>query len=295
MNQYICIDIGGTAIKHGIIDAKSNIVTKAEISTEAYKGGKHILNQTKSIIKSYITSNRITGICISTAGVVDHKYGKIISACELIPNYAGTEFKKEIELEFNIRCEVENDVNCAALGELYNGSARNTSSCVCLTVGTGIGGCIIIDKKIWHGYNNFAGEIGHILINNVPFQDIASTSKVVEKIANRKNIAKENLNGKIIFELANKGDSICIEEIDNMINILGIGISNIIYMINPEIVILGGGIMAEQNYIFPKLKDILKSKLIPMVFENTKIKFAENKNSAGMIGAMYNFININKR
>ena len=202
-----------------------------------------------------------------------------------------TETLKELEKEFKIRCEVENDVNCAGLGEFWLGAAKNSHSCVCLTIGTGIGGCVIINGKVLPGFSNSAGEVGYMKINGEDLQDVAATSKLVEKVAARKNIDKSDINGKIIFDLAKKGDIDCIEEIDKLVDNLTLGISYIVYVINPEVVVLGGGIMAQKEYLEEKIKTSLKEKLIESVYNNVRIEFAENQNNAGMLGALYNFKN----
>lgn len=289
MKKYISIDIGGTAIKHSVIEEDGKIIYTNQIDTEAKKGGRVILDKAKDIIKSYVSDYKIDGVCVSTAGMVDPKEGKIIYASSLIPNYTGVEIKKEIEKEFNIPCEVENDVNCAALGEYWLGAAKNSHSCACLTIGTGIGGCIIIGGKVIHGFSNSAGEVGYMKINGSTFQELAATSKLVEKVARRKKINKEELNGKIIFNLAREGDIDCIEEIDNLVDTLALGISYIVYLINPEVVVLGGGIMAQREYLEERINTALKDKLIDKVYKSVKIKFAQNQNNAGMLGALYNF------
>jgi len=289
MKKYICIDIGGTAIKHSVIKENGEIITMSQIDTEASKGGLSILEKAKNIIRNYITEHKVEGICVSTAGMVDPKEGKIVYASSLIPNYTGVEIKKELEKEFDIPCEVENDVNCAGLGEYWLGAAKDSHSCVCLTIGTGIGGCVIINGKVIHGFSNSAGEVGYMIINGCAFQDIAATSKLVEKVAIRKNLSKDSINGKIIFDLAKKGDVDCIEEIDNLVDNLALGISYIVYVINPEVVVLGGGIMAQKDYLKERINKALKEKLIERVYKNVKIEFAENQNNAGMLGALYNF------
>lgn len=288
MKKYICIDIGGTSIKYSLIDDEGKFLSKSQIDTEAHKGGTIIIDKLKTIVTGYINEN-INGICISTAGIVNPIKGEIIYASDLIPGYTGTKIKEILEKEFNIPTEVENDVNCAGLSESYIGAGKGATICVCLTIGTGIGGCIIIDNKIFHGFSNSACEIGYIKINDSDFQDVAAASILVKKVSERKNIDSNTIDGKKIFELAKQGDIDCIEEIDSMLNILAIGISNIVCIINPEIVILGGGIMAEGKYMQDKLNTILEQNIIGNIYKNTKLAFAQNGNDAGMLGAYYNF------
>ena len=159
-----------------------------------------------------------------------------------------------------------------------------------MTIGTGIGGCVILNNKLVHGFSNSAGEVGYMNINGESFQDLASTSSLVRKVAEIKNIPQHNISGKIIFDMAKNNDKDCLNEIDNMVKSLAIGIANICYVINPEVVILGGGIMAQEEFLKPRIDKALKETLVARVYENTKIEFAKRQNDAGMIGALYNFL-----
>ena len=291
IKQYISIDIGGTMIKYGIIDEIGNILEVKETKTEAFKGGEYIFNKVKNICDNYILERKIYGICISTAGMVNSKTGEIIYANNSIPNYIGINYKKSFEQLYSIPCEVENDVNCAGICESYVGVAKNTHSSLCLTIGTGIGGCIIIQNKLINGFSNSGCEVGYMNMFNNTFQNLASTTALVENIANILGIDKSDIDGKIIFERAKQNDKICIEEIDKLCDYLGYGIANICYVINPEIVVLGGGIMAQKDYLYDKIVNSVKKYLIELIFKNTKISFAKHKNNAGMIGAYYNFLN----
>ena len=291
IKQYISIDIGGTMIKYGIIDEIGNILEATETKTEAFKGGEYIFNKVKNICDNYILERKIYGICISTAGMVNSKTGEIIYANNSIPNYIGINYKKSFEQLYSIPCEVENDVNCAGICENYVGAAQNTHSSLCLTIGTGIGGCIIIQNKLINGFSNSGCEVGYMNMFNNTFQNLASTTALVENIANILGIDKSDIDGKIIFERAKQNDKICIEEIDKLCDYLGYGIANICYVINPEIVVLGGGIMAQKDYLYDKIVNSVKKYLIEPIFKNTKISFAKHKNNAGMIGAYYNFLN----
>lgn len=288
--QYVCIDIGGTMIKYGIIEEDGNILEANETETEAFKGGKYIFDKVKNICEDYILQKNVVGICISTAGMVNADTGEIIYANESIPNYTGINYKKSFEKLFNIPCEVENDVNCAGICESYVGASKNTHSSLCLTIGTGIGGCIIINNKVINGFSNSGCEVGYMNIFNDTFQNIASTTALVKNTANALNINKDEINGKMIFEKAKQGDKVCIEQIDKLCDNLAYGIANICYVINPETVVLGGGIMAQKDYLYDKILDNLKKYLIEPILKNTKIKFAQYKNNAGMIGAYYNFL-----
>lgn len=294
MKFYVSIDIGGTSIKHGILDKNIKFITSGEIATEAQKGGKNILEKVINIVSEYKKEYTLSGVCISTAGMVDCEKGEIIHASDLIPNYTGTQIKKTLEDIFSIPCEVENDVNCAGLAEYFSGSAKGTSISLCLTIGTGIGGSIIINDKVFHGFSGSACEVGYMNMFKSKFEDLGATSILVKKVAKLKNCSENHIDGKLIFEMAKNNDEDCIKAIDEMVDILGMGIANICYVINPEVVVLGGGIMAQKDYLYDKIRLSLDKYLIPTISSKTKLEFAKNQNKAGMLGAYYNFISIHK-
>lgn len=289
MKTYVTIDIGGTAIKHGVLFGDHSFAVTGETQTQAQNGGPAILQKVVAIIEQYRAAYPVSGICVSTAGVVDVEQGEIVYADRLIPNYAGVRIKETIESQFHLPCEVENDVNCAALSEYHIGAARNTEVSVCLTVGTGIGGCILIGGKVLHGHAYSAGEIGHMNLCGKMFQEMGAASVLVRRVAERKNQPVSSLDGKIIFDLAREGDRVCEEEIDKMVDVLGHGIANVCCCVNPEVVVLGGGIMAERAYLAGRIRTSVDRYLVDYIARRTRIAFAENKNYAGMLGAYFHF------
>ena len=295
MNNYLCIDIGGTAIKYGIYnelgenrqEAKSTLVKQTN-------EGSEIMDRVMDIVSATIEKGEIAGICVSSAGVIDSVSGEVIYSGYTIPNYTGTPIKAILEKKFSIPCEVENDVNSACLGEYWLGAGRNSTSLVCLTIGTGVGGAIMLDNKLIHGHSHTAGEIGYMNILGENFQDLASTSSLIKIVKERKN--KDNLQVITcyeVFELAKQGDIICIEEIDNMVRVLALGITNLMYLFNPETLILGGGIMAQKEMLKEKIEKAVSETVISPMFNKTSIKFAEQGNDAGLLGALYHFKNKN--
>lgn len=297
MKKYISIDIGGTEIKYGLIGDNAEIIWKDSTKTEAEKGGPEILRKVIGIVQDLIerTQEIISGICISTAGMVDTETGSIFYAAPLIPDYAGTQFKKTLEERFHIPCEVENDVNCAGLAEYRSGAAKGSSVALILTIGTGIGGCIIINGKIFRGFSNSACEVGYMHMENSDFQTLGAASTLTRKVAQWKEEPQEKWDGRHIFEEARKGDKICLRAIDEMVDILGKGIANICYVINPEIVVLGGGIMAQEDFLKERIEGTLKKYLVSGIEEHTKIAFAKHRNDAGMLGAFYHFGGVHKK
>ena len=293
MKKYISIDIGGTFIKYGLINENGEILEKNELATEASKGGEQILAKVLKIVETYHTKEPVEGVAISTAGMVDSKKGAIRYASDLIPAYTGINFKDPIKEKFNLPCSVENDVNCAGLAEYKTGAGKNSKIALILTIGTGIGGCAIINGEVYHGISGSAMEVGYMRVNNSTFETLGSAKALVEKVAELKGEAKENWDGKKVFECAKNGDDDCIGAIDEMCDILALGIANISYVLNPDTVILGGGIMAQEDYLYPKIDKKLKEYLEKPLYDVIRLKFASNQNAAGMLGAFYNFKNQN--
>lgn len=289
MKYYVCIDIGGTAIKYGLASEEGNFVAKSSMPTQANLGGMGIVEKIKQIIKNYSAEKIISGVAISTAGVIDYTDGSIKFALA-IPNYTGTKLKAIVEQTFKVKCAVENDVNCIGLGEMWLGAGKGKSSLFCMALGTSIGGCAVLNKKVIHGASNSAGEIAYMLIPGGNMHELVSTSRLVKDVAKAKKLSLEKVNGKKIFTWARQGDEDCKLAINNLMQHLTDGIVNIVSVLNPEMIILGGGIMAQTEYLQPIIDDLLKTKLEPSVYEQTNIAFAKLQNDAGMLGALYNLL-----
>lgn len=289
MKYYVSIDIGGTSIKYGVMDEQGTIVAKASCDTEAAAGGPAIVQKVLGIVEDYRSQYELSGVCISTAGMVDVERGEIFFAGPQIPNYIGTNWRDIIREHFDLPCEVENDVNCAGLAEAKCGAAVDSQVCLCLTIGTGIGGCAVIGGQVFHGASGSGCEVGYMTMHGSTFQELAAASVLSKKVAQRKNSTPEEMNGRVIFDLARAGDEVCIQEIDHLVQYLAEGIANICYVLNPDTVVLGGGIMAETEYLGPRLDRVLDEVMVPAIRKHTKIAFAQNRNNAGMLGAFYHF------
>lgn len=289
MEHYVSLDIGGTSIKYGILNEQGCILEKSSMATEAWQGGGGIMEKVIRIVEGFREKYPLAGICISTAGMVDVEKGEIFYSAPLIPDYAGTKFKPVLEERFSIPCEVENDVNCAGLAEYISGAAVGCSPAVCLTVGTGIGGCILLQGRVLHGGGNCAGEVGYLHMGDSDFQTLGAASILTGKVAERKGQLKEEWSGRRIFKEAAGGDAICIQAIEEMTEVLGKGIADICYVIDPEVVVLGGGIMAQQEFLYPKIRASLDRHLKPVLAEHIRVAFAKHQNDAGMLGAFYHF------
>lgn len=311
MNYWVGVDIGGTNILIGIIDEDYNIVAKKSIKTNPPRSAEEIaddiLKTTEILCKTYdIPFSTIVGIGVACPGLV--KDGIIINAANL--KLENVDFEKIISQKFNKICAVCNDANAAALGEYVKGAGNEYRSLVAVTIGTGVGGGMVLDGKIWDGFNGAGAEIGHIVIipqgrlcscgNRGCLETYCSASALIkdtkEAMINNPNSklwevcdSTEDVNGKTVFEADVLGDDVANKLIENFINYLSIGITNIATLIQPEIICLGGGMSAEGDRLIKPLNDIIeKNKLMSSLKNKPKIIAATLFNDAGIIGAVAN-------
>lgn len=292
MAYFACFDIGGTSIKHGVADDTGKFFCTGQIPTEVKeKGPVQILTKIIAQVQNYQQKVKVEGIAIATAGVVNSQTGEIIYGGINFPGYAGTQIKAELERATGLPCTVENDVNAAGLGEYWQGAGQGAKSLVCLMIGTGIGGCLILNGQLVSGVSYSAGEVGYLQTNGTgTWEEIASVTALINRVAKEKHLPVEQLDGRKVFALAQNGDQVVVRAIDDMMKILALGIANICYMVNPEVVILGGGIMAQQEYIRPRLRAALQLSLLPLVYKKTRFVFAGLANNVGLTGALYYFL-----
>jgi len=290
--NILAIDIGGTMIKYGLVSSDGKILSTDEIKTEASKGLNNILNKIDNIFKRYKENNPV-GIAVSGTGQINGIIGKVIGGNPIIPNWIGTNLVKILEEKYNLPIVLENDVNCVALGEKWIGAGKDLSNFICLTIGTGIGGGIILNNQLFRGENFVAGEFGHILIKKGEFEQFASTTALIRLVKERTG---KTLNGKEIFDLEKKEILEYQEVISEWIENLTDGLSSIIYCFNPANIILGGGVIEQGEPLINRIKNSLFKKIGPQFKEKLNITQAKLGNNAGMIGASYLLLEkINKR
>ncbi|MCH5314401.1 MAG: ROK family protein [Eubacterium sp.] len=290
--RILTFDIGGTFIKYGLCfcDGERYILEEShKTATEAQKGGQAILDKVLEIISLYKDIDRIG---ISTAGQVDSESGVVVYSTGNIPYYTGMMIKKNIESKTGIATFVENDVNAAAIGEAQFGSAIGYKDFICLTYGTGIGGAIYINGDIYKGAGSSAGELGHMIIHSGGKQCTCGGEGCYECYASArallssvKKVTGKDMDGFEIFSKENFSKPEIRSVIDNWIDEIIAGLINIIYVFNPPLIVLGGGIMNE-DYII----DLIDRKLYPKLMVNyrsVKIVRSKNGNNAGMLGVAY--------
>ena len=292
MEKFLTFDIGGTDLKYGILNSDYSFEYKNSIPSKGNISGQLILEDIVQISKKLKAKYNVKGLAISSAGVINSKTGLVLSATNSIKNYTGINIISFLEHELQIPVTVENDVNCMALCEATMGAGKDYNNLIALTIGTGIGGSVVINKQILHGNSFSTGEFGLMIINGAPYEENASMASLVKNAINK--LDPNIKNGIEVFEQFDKGYYQAKMIVNNFYDSLAIGIVNIVYVTNPEIVILGGGI-TNRSLFLDELTPHIQKYLRKWEMENTKFAIAQYKNDAGMLGALVHHFNIFKK
>lgn len=287
--RILTFDIGGTFIKYALCNDNFELTEKNKIPTNAKQGGQVIIQRIIDIIESYENIDRVA---ISTAGQVDSEHGVVVYSTDNIPYYTGMMVKSLIENKTGIPTFVENDVNAAALGEAHFGAAKGESDFICLTLGTGVGGAIFLNNKLYKGSASAAGEIGHMVIHaggrqctcggEGCFECYASANALIKAV---NKISDEPLDAFQIFQKENMQRPEIRSEIDKWIDEIIIGLMNLIYIFNPPLIVIGGGIMNE-DYIIELIDRKIYSRLMKS-FKNVRIERSQKGNDSALLGVAY--------
>jgi len=292
MNNIVTLDIGGTAIKYGLVAADGKYVEQGSQPTQARtEGGAGIVQKAIAIVQGYQERFYVDAVGIDTAGVVaPGEDGTIVFAGEdSFPGYSGTQLGKAVREATGLPCVVENDVNAAALGEYLEGAARGAHSAFMVTVGTGVGGCFIVEGKVWHGASYSAGELGFLRVHGEQriFEEIASTRALIQAAAYTHNMSPAELTGEQVFRWARQGDADAMAAILKWCDNLTEGLAAVACLLNPEVIVLGGGIMAQRPMLAPLLEQRFAARVPEAMRSHTRLAFALLGNTAGMRGAWH--------
>ena len=305
---YLGIDIGGTAVKFGLVDEDGNMVSK--VSEYPVRFDNYETPIIETVVKSagiFMEANsksftEIAGIGVSATGGINSKLGIVEGSAGHIKNWEGTNIKARLESEFGVNTEVLNDANAAALGEMWKGAAIGKENVVVMTIGTGVGGGIIVDSKILLGRKGFAGEIGHIPVN-VDGEDCScgnkgciehygSTSALVRKVKEAvisgeiKGIEVNKVDGRLIFKEVAAGNDTVKKYVDEWISYISATLVGLVHIFNPEMIILGGGVSRQKELFVNKVREKVLKGVMPNFAIGLSVEAAELGNDAGIIGAV---------
>ncbi|MBV7435409.1 ROK family protein [Cardiobacteriaceae bacterium TAE3-ERU3] len=289
--NILTIDIGGTEIKSAIYREDGEPVQAfPNQPTAVTRDGNRIGEQIVAWVKDVQKTHDIDGVAIASAGVIDHERGEVVFAGDTIPGYSGTALSALISEQCGVPCSAENDVNAVALGESWLGAAKGSSSALCITVGTGIGGAIVIDGQLIHGHNFAAGEIGYLpAADGKTFEQSASTSALLADYQARTG---ERIDGKTLFARAAAGDSHAEAALTRQIDVLAQGLLAANYLLAPQTIVIGGGIAAQRDILEPRIRAAFEQQIKSPRLMPQHIRCAALGNKAGMLGALRHYCQI---
>ena len=300
------IDVGGTSVKCGLFLTNGTLVEQWEIPTRLENNGSSILPDVADAIKTKldergITKDNVDGVGIGIPGPVNEN-GEVPMAVNL--HWGFKAVASELSALTGLPAKAANDANIAALGEAWKGAAEGSKNVILVTLGTGVGGGIIVDGKVVAGFNGAGGEIGHITVNNDEIEacncgqygclEQYTSATGIVRLAKRK-LAKSteetsireipNLTAKDVFDAAKAGDAIAIGLVDEVCEILGSTLSNIACVVNPEIIVIGGGVSKAGDILLDNIKKHFVETSF-MACRETKFALAGLGNDAGMYGCV---------
>ncbi|MBQ2798252.1 MAG: ROK family protein [Ruminiclostridium sp.] len=306
----IGIDLGGTNIKVGVVNDSFEIIGKSNIKTNLPRPAEEIADSIAEGVKlacedAGISVDEIESIGIGTPGVADRNTGVVLYSCNL--GFNNTNIGGLLKERLGKDVYVENDANVAAYGEVINGAGKGYQNVVVITLGTGVGGGIIIDGQIYTGFNFCGGELGHSVIEyngrqcgcgrKGCFEAYSSATALInatkKAMEENKDSAMweiagsiENVDGKTAFDAMRKNDATGKAVVEEYLNYLGCGLVNVVNTFQPEMLLIGGGICKEGEYLTKPLEEyIARESYCINPEKSTKLGIAKLGNDAGIVGA----------
>lgn len=304
MEYAIGIDLGGTSIKYALVDKEGNSSCEGKLPSFATESAEAVTEQLEkaavTVMESALRQNiDVKGIGIGSPGIVDATNRIILGGAENIVGWERIDLATEMERRTGLPVVVGNDANLMGLGETRYGAARGCSDVVFLTVGTGIGGAVIIGGRLFGGYANRGTELGHVpLIADGErcacgavgcLEHYASTSALVRRFAARameRGLEFDSeINGELISRLYSEGEPLAVECMNEHFYYLGRGIAGFVNIFSPQRVVIGGGLAESGPVYLEKIRENVRNNVIADCAVNTEIVTAQLGNRAGLIGA----------
>jgi glucokinase len=310
---YVGLDVGGTTMKAAVVDDQGKPFRSVSMPTEPLKGqdfGLAVMCETirMAVAEAGLTMKDITALGVATPGPMDIKRGMILDPANLKP-WLNVPVRQHVADHFGLPTAYQNDANAAALGEYWVGAGKQAESMVLFTLGTGIGGGIIIRDMVLEGQHSHGGELGHMKIQTKDhlrrcgcglygcLEAYASATSVVKRTrealaSGEYNHSKlkpfensESLSSRLIFDSELEGDVLASKIVDETAYYLAIGAANLMHIIDPDIIVFAGGMVAAGETYLKKIRKYVMQVALPFPAENTQILYAELGSDAGFIGA----------
>jgi glucokinase len=304
----LAIDLGGTNVRAALIDSQGRILGKKALPTKAGDGAVQILQRIIEVSRTVLASDEApVAVGMGSPGCIDADTGRVLFATDNLPGWRGTDLKGILEKELSLPAFIDNDVNMMAFGESRIGAGKGASSLVCLTLGTGVGGAIILNGKLYRGHQYYSGEMGHLSINfegpecncggRGCLEAYIGTAAILDKVKQLKETGVSSLifacadkndgqiTPQVIFEAASAGDEAALGIFKEMGCYLGFGLGSLINVVSPESIVIGGGISQAWDFFYPSLAASLKNQALFGSERTVKIVQAKLGPDAGIIGS----------
>ncbi|GAA0371550.1 ROK family protein [Bacillus horti] len=291
MAGRIGVDLGGTNVRVALVNDQGTVLASHSEKTEAEKGPDYIIAKIINMIDRYKKKEPIRGIGIGAPGPLNAKKGLILNPPNL-PGWDHIPLVQKLEKHFQTSVVLDNDANVAALAEAKVGSGQGYESVFYLTVSTGIGGGFVINDRIYSGAHGYAAEIGNMIIDPSGYKHANMNQGSWESLASGTAIARQALKEfghtggtKEVFTLAQEGHESAVKIVHQTVDYLAMGIANIAHTIDPDVFVLGGGVMNSKTLILEPLKQKVKEYVYPELAESIHIVHASLEDQAGVVGA----------
>lgn len=304
--KFLGIDIGGTAAKIGIVTDRGEIkeMDSFSVSFDHYKTPiiETVVKNTDAFLERIgMIPSELSGIGVSATGQINVLEGTVAGSAGHIDNWLGTQVKQILEEHYHLPAAVANDANCAVIGEQWRGAAKDCGNVVMITIGTGVGGGIIVQDQLLLGAVGIAGELGHFTVkkdglpctcgNKGCYERYASTTALVRRVTEMLgNSSDVVIDGRYIFKQVSEGNEAIRDILEDWIEDIAVGLIGLIHIFNPETVIVGGGVSQQEELFIQPLKEKILNKVMPCFCENLRICAAELGNYAGLLGAVAYFL-----
>ena len=286
--DILVFDFGGTSVKYGIW-TDNHMISGGSFPTPTT--WEALESQLLSLKGDYGKSYSLQGVAFSFPGAVDSKAG-IIHNISAIPYLQAIPLQDKLEQLLGLPAAIENDANCAALAELWLGAAKCIQNVLFVVIGTGVGGVVIFDGKVHPGKHFFGGEFGVMEFGGgLTFSTAATAVSMAKRYCNHLNVAEGTYSGKDVFDFAAQGDEIALKEVEDFHHYLALGIYNLQASFDPDMILIGGGISANDKIIHRVQEDVnalFKERNYGYI--QPVIKACQFRNEANLIGAVKNFL-----
>jgi len=281
--RVLAFDVGGTWVKLGIVDARGQLLYSDQLATQSEPDGTALLRRLLVVAEPLMTRYAPAGVAFSTLGIIDPAEGRLVGAVEAITGYFGQSPKTSFESAFDVPVVVENDGNCVALAEGWTGAAAGVSHYLALALGTGIGGGIVIDGRLYRGANGAAGEWGYMRVDGKVWEDHASPRGLAAAAETVRPGC--GFDAEAVFAARDRGDAEMAAVIADWFALLATGLANLLFAFNPARVVIGGGITARGPAFLQELQAEVRARLHPEFHHMCDIALASAGNQAGLLGA----------